>query len=111
MDFNSLLLLNLGPASFEFLLHFTPDSPRLVIKGVNLHLCLLLEHIEAVFALDDGGFLHQVLKLSEGRVSLIAAPGSLELDRSEDTSVWASETVAWIVDGVLNLDAIRDTSE
>ena len=78
---------------------------------MNLHLRLLLEHIEAVFALDDGGFLHQVLKLSEGRVSLEAAPGCLELDRSEDTSIRASETVAWIVDGVLNLDAICDTSE
>ena len=81
MDFDSLLVLDIGPASLEFFLHVAPDLTRLVVELVHLDLCGFLELIEAEFALDYRSFDHEELKLREGRVCLMAPPSLLDLNR------------------------------
>ena len=63
MDFNSLLLFDIGPAALKFLLHVSPDRARLVIQLMYLDFSRLFELIQTEFSLNDGGFDHEEFEL------------------------------------------------
>lgn len=106
VNLNSLLRLDIRPASLELFLHIAPNSPRLVVQLVHLDLGRLLQLIQSKFTLDNGGFDHEVLELCKGTVSLVTAPCLLNLDRSHDRTVWSLVLLAGILDGLVDLDTI-----
>ena len=59
MDFQSLFLFDLWPASFEFILHITPYLSRLLIQLEYLLLGRFLQLIKSIFPLNDSGFEHE----------------------------------------------------
>lgn len=108
MNFNSLLFPYLWPASFEFILHFPPHLPRLVIKLMYFILGLFLKRVETIFTLNYCGLLHEEFKLSKRRIGFISSPSCLNSDRSQHRSIWALETMLWIVHAIMDLNSICD---
>ena len=106
MNLNSLLRLDIRPASLELFLHVAPYSPRLVIQLVHLDLGRFLQLIKSEFTLDNGSLDHEVLELCECTVSLVTTPCLLNLDRSHDRTIGSLVLVAGILDGLIDLDTI-----
>ena len=89
MNLNSPVLLDCGPALFEFLLHFFPYLERLFTKFLDLEHRRFFELEQTIASLQDSRHTHQMFKLSEGVVGFVTTPRCLNLNGGKDRAIRA----------------------
>jgi len=88
-------LLDMLPGLLKVFLHLCPHLQLVSLQVSELLSGFALQLVEAVPSLDDGGLLHQELKLSEVAAGAVTFPALLDEDGGHAVPVWTFEHCCW----------------